>query len=141
MGAGLASLAVLIFALFYSGWDLLTGTWYLWAFILAPFPLIVWAASGQVITAGADWVYLKKGRTVQWVRLYELTEVKVKINGVTYHLALKDSAGRNFDVRLAELQTRQKLWDLVYAGIVHSVRERDLDVGRITRNALKLPER
>src|SRR5699024_5510752 len=98
------------------GW---MATWWLWLFVVAP---VVWMAATTWeygISAGADWLAVKKG----YVDTYNLTEVKLEGAGagLSWRLTLKDRKGTEFFLGLANLQSNRDLWDLVFNGIVYSV--------------------
>lgn len=76
----------------------------------------MWLGTREWLLAGARWVQHGKS----WVSLYELTDVTA--DGVT-GISLVDAAGRcihRLDLTLA--QRNQRLWDLVYNGIVAGIR-------------------
>lgn len=98
------------------GW---MGFWQLWLVVLAG-PVYFFFAGRQRMAAGAEW--FRSGR--HHLKIYELTEVKVTgmATGVSWALDLKDAGGRRLSISLWEYQRNPKLWDLVYNGILHSVR-------------------
>lgn len=55
-----------------------------------------------------------------WVDLYELKRVHAHYGGTTFHLELSDK-DIGFARSFQELQQDQRIWDLVYNGILHSV--------------------
>jgi len=114
--------AVLVAAIFTLkdwgfGW---ISVWWLWIFVVAC-PLIFYLyGRGERLAAGADWY--KYGR--RYVKTYELTSVKVQGTsaGAAWDLDLEDSSGRKLTTQLGVIQQNPRLWDLVYNGILHSVR-------------------
>jgi len=68
--------------------------------------------------AGANWY--KYGR--RYVKIYELTSVKVKGTPGSWALDLRDAEGRKVWTELDPIPQNPRLWDLVYNGIRHSVR-------------------
>lgn len=101
---------------------------------LAAAGLLYWHFRTQWVAAGAEWVANPTG----WVQVYELTEVHTLIEVVKVRLCLTDTAGHKMDAQLDLLQHNRDLWDLVYNGILHSIRERDVTVDRTARMLLQL---
>lgn len=93
--------------------------WKTWIFALVFSFLVslfvVWAMAG--LAAGSDWV--RYGR--EWVKTYELTEIKLGEPRSPNWLVLKDADDREFSMGLMMLQSNPELWDLVYNGMLHSV--------------------
>jgi hypothetical protein len=71
----------------------------------------------DAMEAGADW--FKYGKS--WVRIYELTVVKLDKAWGSDRLELKDSGDREVWIKIADIQNNPDLWNLVYNGILHSV--------------------
>nr|WP_242687650.1 hypothetical protein [Actinopolyspora sp. BKK2] len=110
-------------------------TWWLWLFVvLSPVPFLF--VGGAIrISAGADWLrYGKNG----FVSTYELTAVKITTGGASRHLVLEDKHGNSMDVQLTNLQMNRELWDLVYNGILHSVRGNGAETNKLARTFLDL---
>jgi len=111
-------------------------TWYWWPFIVLAGILIYIATGSSWLAAGACW--LQNGKS--WVDTYELTHIAVKASGVNMMLRLEDSTGRKIgSLKLKDVQRNQKLWDLVYNGILHSVVTGKADPPTNVRTILKLP--
>jgi hypothetical protein len=86
------------------------------------------------VAAGANWVASNTG----WVDVYKLTEIKTRVDVGVLKLCLTDSAGRKMDQTLSFLQANRKLWDLVYNGMLHSIRDRDVETDHNARLILQL---
>lgn len=88
--------------------------------ILVGMALVSYLSSGGKCSAGADWYMVGQ----RFVDTYELTSVKVgrAVSEVSRDLVMKDSSGRKVRTTLGSLQKNPLLWDLVYNGIRHSVR-------------------
>ncbi|GAA4861350.1 hypothetical protein [Saccharopolyspora cebuensis] len=111
-------------------------TWWLWIFVVIPIPM--WALMGRQygISAGADWLAVKKGH----VDLYELTEVTVEgaSGGLSWTIELTDKKGTEMSVDAAKVQANQQLWDLVYNGIQHSVHHGSAKTNKRALDKLRL---
>lgn len=72
------------------------------------------------VSAGADWFARKHDR----VDAYDLVEIKLAgaSGRLAWDLILKDKKGGEVTAELREIQSNRGLWDLVYNGLVHSVR-------------------
>lgn len=110
-----------------------------WPFFVSGLALLLggvlyWSFNREFVAAGADWVAHQTG----WVRVYDLTEVKTRGGYAKIYLCLTDTAGRTMDPSLTVLQHNRDLWDLVYNGIVHSIRERDVVVDSLAQTTLQL---
>lgn len=109
--------------------------WQPWA-VLAAFLLLIYLAQRTVeCAAGAEWI--KHGKA--WVRLYELTDVKVKHRSNSMHLDLKDRHGHTVMTQLDDIQQDREMWDLVYNGILHSVITGQAKTNGMVHSALKVP--
>jgi hypothetical protein len=98
------------------GWAAYWVNWLIIVSLSALGVLIAVLIAGGLV-AGADWVRYGK----EWVKTYELTEVKLGEPRAKNSLILKDSDGREFSISLWMLQSNRKLSDLVYNGMLHSV--------------------
>ncbi|MDG3009190.1 hypothetical protein G4X40_03415 [Rhodococcus sp. D2-41] len=90
------------------------------------------------VAAGARWLQWRKAG---WVDVYTLTKINIRASGPNAYIDLADSAGRSISPKLSDIQDSQRIWDLVYNGIVHSVANGTADPDRKTRLNLKLPPR
>nr|WP_207631457.1 MULTISPECIES: hypothetical protein [unclassified Actinopolyspora] len=110
-------------------------TWWLWLFVV-PWPFVTLLAGRNTrMSAGADWFrYGKKG----FIRTYELTSVKVTTEGASRALRLNDAEQRTLSVQLNDIQRNRELWDLVYNGILHSVRGNGAETNKLARTFLDL---
>lgn len=86
------------------------------------------------VAAGANWVASNTG----WVDVYELTEIKTRVDVGVLKLCLTDAAERKMDTTLSFLQENRRLWDLVYNGMLHSIRDRDVETDHNARLTLQL---
>lgn len=94
--------------------------WWPWA-IAGGAALLLHFSGRPMVCAGADWFKCDR----KFVKTYELVSVKVSRTSPgdsSWHLDLKDAAGRKTTTQLKEFQYNPLLWDLVYNGILHSVR-------------------
>lgn len=89
--------------------------WPTLAFVVI-FPLLpAFTIKGRRCAAGADWVRVRKS----WVSIYELAIISVRhSSGV--ELKLVDGDGREVEANFVILQHNQKIWDLLYNGLLHS---------------------
>ncbi|WP_143271334.1 hypothetical protein [Amycolatopsis echigonensis] len=112
------------------------ATPYWWPFIALAGVLIWLIMRGGWLAAGACWVQNKD----KWVNTYNLTAVDVHASGVNMMLRLQDTAGRDIgSLKLKDVQGNQKLWDLVYNGILHSMAQGTANPSEKARTILKLP--
>lgn len=95
------------------------GVWWLWLILLVFLVPSYTSFRGKRLSAGADWLRFNKA----WVRTYALTEVKAGREFAAVGLELTDADGRRLHAKLTELQQNRELWDLVYNGLVHSIRD------------------
>lgn len=103
--------------------------WWVWPVYAALAALCGVAASSTRVertSAGVDWLkhndWSSKRRS-DTVDTYRLDTVAIDHSGRFPELFLRDRATRELTLRLDELQAVPKLWDLVYNGILHSVRD------------------
>ncbi|NHD18997.1 hypothetical protein G9447_18660 [Actinopolyspora sp. BKK1] len=129
------SLVVLAFGVLRDGGLGWMTTWWLWLFVV-PWPFVTLLAGRNTrMSAGADWFrYGKKG----FIRTYELTSVKVTTEGASRALRLNDAEQRTLSVQLNDIQRNRELWDLVYNGILHSVRGNGAETNKLARTFLDL---
>jgi len=90
--------------------------WWLWLFVLLG-PIYFYFAGRDRMSAGANWY--KYGR--RYVKIYELTSVKVKGTPGSWVLDLRGAEGRKVWTVLDPIQQNLRLWYLVYNGIRHSI--------------------
>jgi hypothetical protein len=109
--------------------------WWMWSFPALCIPLGLSITTHSRCAAGAEWFQHKNS----WVRQYELASVKIRMRYWNRYLHLKDRDGRKVAVFTGEVQQNQRLWDLLYNGILHSVVAGGAETNRIARRALKLP--
>ncbi|MHA6800614.1 hypothetical protein [Bounagaea algeriensis] len=109
--------------------------WYVWLILLVGSALIYGTLRVVNPAVGAEW--LKVGK--QWVRLYELTEIKGRSRSAAVHLDLVDSSGRKVMVQSDHLQEDRDMWDLVYNGMAHSVVLGGAEVNGVARSTFQLP--
>lgn len=96
--------------------------------------VLYWGNRARWVAAGASWVADNTG----WVDVYELTEIKTRVDVGVLKLCLTDSVGRKMDTSVTLLQANTKLWDLVYNGMLHSIRDRDVETDHNARLTLQL---
>ena len=109
--------------------------WWMWLIVLVGAALVYASIRAVECSVGAEW--LKVGK--QWVRLYELTEIKGRSRSAAVHLDLVDSSGRKVMVQSDHLQEDRDMWDLVYNGMAHSVMLGGAEVNGIARSTFQLP--
>jgi len=144
--SGVFGIAWIVFVILFQGF-ITSGdfTWLArpahpgWLVVAAALPLVLggllyWSFNREFVAAGAEWVAHQTG----WVRVYDLTEVRIRGGYAKVYLCLTDAAGRKMDPSLTVLQHNRDLWDLVYNGILHSIRERDVVVDSLARTVLQL---
>ncbi|SDW62864.1 hypothetical protein SAMN05216215_1004185 [Saccharopolyspora shandongensis] len=121
--SGLAVSAIMFVLMCLRDWGFdWMSTWWLWIFVVAPvilWPLWILAFHSSGISAGADWLAVKKG----YIDTYELTEARVEgaSGGLAWTLELTDKKGVELSIDAADIEANQALWDLVYNGIRYSV--------------------
>ncbi len=114
-------------------------SWWPWAFVAA-LALFYYFSARPMMCAGADW-YRCGSRFVRTYELVSATVSRTATGDVSWHLNLKDEAGCKTATRLDDLERNPLLWDLVYNGILHSVRN-GAKTNRDSREYLSLrPER
>lgn len=111
------------------------SVWWLWLFPVGLGGILYFAFRRKVIAAGADWY--KSGS--HWVDIYELKSVKVKVAPGRLDLVLHDRSGRSIVTTCLAIEKNRKLWDLVYNGIVHSVKDHPVETNKASRQYLDLP--
>lgn len=72
---------------------------------------------GTECSAGVEWL---RGRKT-WVRVYELTKVKLSVGIGQFYLSMQDRDRRSLSLPVSALQEDRLMWDLVYNGVLHSV--------------------
>ncbi|PXY38597.1 hypothetical protein BA062_01270 [Prauserella flavalba] len=111
------------------------GNIWLWLIAL-PWPFVfLLAGRNERMSAGADW--LAYGKDV-FVKTYELTSVKVFIDGPAPAIEMLDRHGAGLRVKTFVLQQNHELWDLVYNGILHSVHVGGAETNKRARDYLLL---
>lgn len=135
VGAGGCAVVVGVFATVRGGgFDWVTDPW-IWLIIGCVCLLAIWIGKGQRLAAGSDWLLVKS----DWVDTYDLVEIEIVVDGWGYSLAVEDRAGRRVTISVSELQIDQRLWDLVYNGILHSAHSNDPKTNERARSWLHLP--
>lgn len=74
-----------------------------------------------------------------WVDTYDLVAVRLLMPGCRWALRLTDSAGRTVLAPVGPLQANQRLWALVYNGILHSALAREMKTNGLACRDLHLP--
>ncbi|MBK1784430.1 hypothetical protein [Prauserella cavernicola] len=124
------------------------GIWPIWIVIVVFAYLASNPFNIDTISAGADWVQSRRSRfkRTNYVKVYELTKIRISYGGGDLHLAIYDNE-RGMDRTYSEWHRDRRIWDLVYNGIVHSVangadiRPRDIGALQLRNNpALHLRE-
>ncbi|GAB3549123.1 hypothetical protein J2S53_004142 [Actinopolyspora lacussalsi] len=134
LGAIMATVMFVFFCVRDTGFSWMT-TWWLWLFVvLSPLPFL-FVGRAIRISAGADW--LRYGKT-GFVSTYELTTAKITTGGASRYLELTDEHGNSAYAPLHNLQMNRELWDLVYNGILHSVRGNGAETNKLARTFLDL---
>lgn len=87
------------------------------------------------MSAGADW--LGVGKDI-FIKTYELTTVKVFVDGAAHVIDMTDKYGGSVRVKTFALQQNHELWDLVYNGILHSVHVGGAETNKRARDYLLL---
>jgi hypothetical protein len=116
--AFMVALGIVFLTLRNGGIDWATS-WVNWLIILIITTLGVLFAAWSVggLAAGAEWIRYGK----DWVRTYELTDVRLGVPRSPTTLVLRDTEDREFSMGLTMFQKNPDLWNLVYNGILHSV--------------------
>lgn len=112
------------------------GSWWAWLFVIPPLFGYGWINHGRSYAAGASWLAIGPR---SWVRTHELVEARVVPGGLTHNLVLTDSGGRRVSASMPSLQVKPELWALVYQGMRHSVRVRQVRTNTLTRAMLRVP--
>lgn len=94
------------------------GYWQPWLVLFVVTVLFYVSRRRTAVSAGAEWLQRKGGK---WVRTHELTRVTAHPRIGSIRLYLVDQGGRKLRISNHDLQENRRVWDLVYAGIVHSV--------------------
>lgn len=137
-GVGIIVVGAMLVSWLRSGGNPLVGFFQYWepwvAVVVFAAPLGL-SVRKDKCSAGAEWV---RGKS-KWVRLYELTSIKVKYYGDgSTELHLDDRDGRHLEIDRKMLCSDQLIWDLVYNGILHSAVQ-GAEVDQKTQRALQLP--
>ena len=118
------------FALFKLGFSFHISDWPLWVFFGCGTAFLGWifyrGGSREWVLAGALW--LQHNQT--WVSLYELSEVKAGAKGYGQGFTLAD---------LRSVQNNQLLWDLIYNGMLYSIRNGTLHPDKRAQRMLSQP--
>ena len=108
-----------VFLIFVQGFSVVwMGYWEPWLLVILAAVLCYFSRRRTAVSAGAGWLQRHNGR---WVRTHELTRVTAHPGIGAIRLCLVDRGGRRIRIRHHDLQEDSQVWDLVYAGIVHSV--------------------
>ena len=111
------------------------GVWWLWLFPVGLGLVLYFVFRREAIAVGADWY--KKGR--RWVDTYDLKSVQIKTGPGRLDLNMTDRSGRSVATTCLVIEKNRKLWDLVYNGIVHSVKDHPVETNKASRQYLDLP--
>lgn len=106
--------------------------------VVIVYSLAAYFAFTRQYAAGAEWVATK----TKWVLTYELKSVKAyaaQTGGPNLQLA--DGDGRELEIAFSALHQNQRLCDLVYNGILHSVVASGAKTNDLAEELLKLPSR
>lgn len=136
VGVLLALTSAVIGTVVWGGFAWMT-VWYMWL-ILVVLPVLFYLHKSRtdVFSAGALWLQHRKN----WVRTYELVEVKLKARGYGWvYLQVEDRHEQRLWVPLKLLVKNRELWDLVYNGILHSAHTNRVRTNRGARKLLRLP--
>ncbi|TWE14338.1 hypothetical protein FHX69_6483 [Prauserella muralis] len=134
--AGLCGTAAVLAVYIVKDWGFSwVGNIWLWL-IAAPWPFVflLIGRTGRT-SAGADWVGIGKDT---FIKTYELTTVKVFVDGAAHVIDMADRHGASARVKVFDLQQNHKLWDLVYNGILHSVHVGGAETNKRARDYLLL---
>lgn len=102
--------------------------WQVWV-IAGPIALLMAAPrETQRQLAGADWVEFQTNKV--WgkkhsavLRFYDLVSIELESSGVMLFVTLKDKYGAKISRPLYRLQFDRGIWDLLYNGILHSIKD------------------
>jgi hypothetical protein len=109
--------------------------WWAWAGSVGIAALIWWMGKDRHYEAGADWL-----RHRGWVNTYRLHEIQLNVLEGSVSLTLQDDLGGALSIDVQELQSHQRMWDLVYNGMRHSVANGvTVTINNYARTAFKLP--
>lgn len=98
--------------------------WPLWIIVVGGSFLMSKPWQMSIMSAGADWVKTENARRNSKnivLRFYELVEVGGSVAVGRIYLRLRDRDDNAMDMLLTQWQRDQRIWDLVYNGILHSV--------------------
>ena len=109
--------------------------WQAWPWPVALGLVFYFWSRREIVAAGADWY--KKGK--YWVDIYDLKSVKIKTGPGRLDLEMDDRSGRGVATTCLVIEKNRKLWDLVYNGIVHSVKDHPVETNKASRQYLDLP--
>ncbi len=109
--------------------------WPVWLIVVVGAFGIYMSFRTQECAVGAEW--LKVGRT--WVKLYELTEIKVRHRSNAMHVDFKDRHDHVVQIQCDHIQEDRDMWDLVYNGILHSVIVGGAKTNNAVHSALAVP--
>lgn len=87
-----------------------------WGLVGGVFVVTLVREWGLKLVAGADWFRVNG----KWVDTYTLTHIELRGAWFGWMLRLKDAEGRRVRTYMADLEANQRLWSLVYNGLLHS---------------------
>lgn len=132
MGLAIIAIGLTVVQGFSFAW---MAFWPVWAIVIVGAFIVYGSVRAVECAVGAEW--LKVGK--QWVRLYELTEIKARHRSNAIHLDFVDSAGRKVMVKSDDIQEDRDMWDLVYNGILHSVIAGGAETNNLVHSAFQVP--
>lgn len=99
--------------------------WPGWGIVLVAALLMAKPWQVNTIAAGSDWLQSRttglRKRSGPVLNLYQLIRIRTSVAAGSRYLDLTDSTGYRRGMTFVEWQTDQRIWDLVYNGILHSV--------------------
>lgn len=122
--------------------------WQVWLAVVLGSALIASPLRIQYQAAGADWFAWGQQRLYAWWRpqkwrvlyTYEITEITADAHGATgIFLTFTDLRGNEFTKPRSGLQLDQRIWDLAYNGILHSLAN-GASVDKLSQQVLEIPE-
>jgi hypothetical protein len=132
--AGLAVVLLLGVEFLFFGLSLVDH-WVGWAIVLGTGVLLYLGFAGRTFAAGAEWL-----RSTGWVNTYRLQLIEMNVLQGSVSLTLQDDQGGALSIDIEDLQSHQKMWDLVYNGMRHSVAAGvTVKLNDYARSVLKLP--
>jgi hypothetical protein len=90
--------------------------WWVWVVFLGAAVVLLIVSKREVTAAGARWLRTEHG----WIGIYELTEIALLETKRSHVLRLTKGESK-LSVPLGRVTAQPEIWNLVYAGVVHSV--------------------